>query len=85
MNTMKRARSWNLRLNLDTFNSAYARLFDPQDHAEFLNGLYRGMNSGRVPDDCSDAMASGFEIGADMRSESEAFIERSSELSLIHI
>lgn len=73
-------RTWNLRINLDTFNSAYARLFEASDHSDFLNGLYRGMNRGKVPPECSDAMAMGFEIGADMRAEAEAYIERSAEM-----
>lgn len=74
-----RARTWNLRMNLDTFNSGYAALDNEQDRAEFLTGLYKGMNGGKVKDDCSDPMSVGFAVGQEMRTEAENFRVRSVE------
>lgn len=70
------ARTWNLRFNLDVFNAAFASLDDAEERSEFLVGLSRGVNSGRVKDDCSDAMATGFAIGSDMRSEADEFTQK---------
>lgn len=75
---MARARTWKLHLNLDTFNAAYAALDGPQEQSDFLTGLSRGMNAGKVKDDCPDPMAVGFSIGYEMRQDAEAFIEASS-------
>ena len=74
---MTRARCWNLRLNLDTFNAAFAALDDPPEQAEFLVGLSRGMNGGKVKDNCSDPMSVGFAIGEEMRAEAEGFRDKS--------
>lgn len=70
---MSRARFWKLQINLDTFNAAYAALDGALEQAEFLAGLYRGMNGGKVKDDCSDPMSVGFAIGSEMRQEAEGF------------
>jgi len=70
---MTRARCWKLQINLDTFNAAYAALDGPQEQSEFLIGLSRGMNGGKVKDDCPDSMAVGFAIGGEMRQEAEGF------------
>ena len=72
-----RARCWNLRLNLDIFNAAFAALDDQADRSDFLMGLSRGMNGGKVKEDCSDPMSVGFSIGEAMRSEAEGFREQS--------
>ena len=66
-------------MNLDTFNSGYAALDTDQERAEFVSGLYKGMNGGKVKDDCSDPMSVGFAIGQEMRLEAEGFRERSVE------
>lgn len=66
-------------MNLDTFNSGYAALDNDQERAEFVSGLYKGMNGGKVKDDCSDPMSVGFAIGEEMRKEAEGFRERSVE------
>ena len=70
---MTRARFWKLQINLDTFNSGFAALDGPQEQADFLVGLSRGMNSGKVKDDCSDPMSVGFALGSEMRQEAEGF------------
>lgn len=70
---MSRARFWKLQLNLDTFNSAYAALDGAEEQASFLTGLSRGMNGGKVKEDCADSMAVGFAIGSEMREEAEGF------------
>ncbi len=64
-------------MNLDTFNSGYAALDNDQERAEFVSGLYKGMNGGKIKDDCSDPMSVGFAIGQEMRLEAEGFRERS--------
>lgn len=70
---MSRARFWKLQINLDTFNSAFAALDTDSERGEFLLGLSRGMNGGKVKDDCSDPMSVGFAIGSEMRQEAEGF------------
>lgn len=70
---MSRARCWKLQINLDTFNASFAALDTAEEKADFLTGLSRGMNGGKVKDDCSDPMSVGFAVGSDMRQEAEGF------------
>lgn len=76
---MTRARCWNLRFNLDIFNAAFASLDTDQERSDFLVGFSRGVNAGKVKDDCSDPMSVGFAIGTEMRGEAEGFRAKSVE------
>ena len=75
---MSKSRAWKLQLNLDEFNAGFAALDTEAERSEFLLGLSRGMNNGKVKDDCSDPMSVGFCLGQDMRGEAESFMEASS-------
>ena len=75
---MSRSRAWKLQLNLDDFNAGFAALDTEAERSDFLLGLSRGMNNGKVKDDCSDPMSVGFCLGRDMRGEAESFMEASS-------
>lgn len=73
---MARARFWKLHINLDTFNAAFAALDSDQERSDFVVGLSRGMNAGKVKPDCSDPMSVGYAIGDEMRKEVEGFREQ---------
>lgn len=75
---MGRARIWNLRLNLDAFNAAFATLDDDQERSQFLAGLSRGMNGGVERTDPTIGWSCGFALGSTMRNEAEGFRERKS-------
>lgn len=70
---MARSRTWNLRLNLDDFNAAFAALDDDSEKAHFLSGLSRGANGGDPKVGASSSFVSGFSIGSRMRQEAEGF------------
>jgi len=69
---MSRSRTWNLRLNLDSFNAAFAALADDPERSQFLAGLSRGMNGGMTRDGLSFPFQEGFLLGSEMRDEAEA-------------
>jgi hypothetical protein len=66
------SRTWNLRLNIDEFNAAYATLVKEGDHALFLAGLFAGINNASL-DDPTGPLGIGFLIGQGMRMEAEEF------------
>lgn len=70
---MARARTWNLRINLDEFNAAFATLCDERDRSDFLAGLSRGMNGGSEREGASPSFADGLRLGHVMRGEAEEF------------
>jgi hypothetical protein len=75
---MSLARVWNLRVNLDLFNAAFAAFPSIEDKAEFVSGYSCGMNSGSLVDGRSVAFQQGFAIGKEMRIEAEAYREMKS-------
>ena len=68
-----RDRIWNLRINLDAFNAAFAALAEDGERGQFLAGLSRGMNAGALRDGASAPFLEGFQFGLSMREEAEAF------------
>lgn len=70
---MTRSRTWNLRLNLDDFNAAFAALGDDAEKAQFLHGLSLGMNAGEPREGCPEPTREGFDLGRSMRSEAEVY------------
>ena len=72
-------RAWNLRLNLDDFNSGYARQDTDKELADFLRGFFKGVNGASLRGDASDSMASGFGLGEEMRLEADNYMAQSVE------
>ena len=72
---MARSRTWNLRLNVDEFNVAYAALDSPQERADWLTGFYKALNRATLSGG-SQAMSAGFEFAQQMVDEAEAFREK---------
>lgn len=70
---MARSRTWNLRLNLDEFNSVCSGISDDHDLAEILRGFIRGINSRLLPEQASPLHGEGFSIGKDARDDAENF------------
>jgi hypothetical protein len=68
-----RARTWNLRLNLDDFNAAFAVLADDVERGQFLGGMSIGMNSGTARPSAPDPLLEGYALGKAMRDEAEAY------------
>lgn len=76
-----KASVWNLRLNLDIFNSIFAALLTDQDKSYFVMGLSCGMNGGsNLPSGMSEHFAEGWQIGKDMREEAVEYRERKKEI-----
>jgi hypothetical protein len=76
---MARQRTWNLRLNVDEFNNAFAKLNGAGEESDFLRGLWKALNSGILPGGASDPSAAGFDFGVLMMDEAEAFRERAAQ------
>jgi hypothetical protein len=70
---MPRSRTWNLRLNLDEFNAAFAALGDDVERSQFLAGISRGMNGGATREGASTSFSEGFGLGQGMRLEAEEY------------
>lgn len=73
---MAKTRIWKLQLNLEVFNLAVASLGSEAEHADFLKGMWRGVNNWTLPDDAVDSFADGYEFGLSMRGEAEAYREQ---------
>lgn len=77
---MARARTWKLQLNLDDFNSAWASLANsPEERASFIEGMWRGMNAGRIGPAEDFAFQEGHAFGLSMREEAEEYRKQSAE------
>ena len=74
----KSDRVWNLRLNLDEFNSLIASVFTDGDRALLLQGLSLGCNGGPLPDGVPPAFMRGWMFGNSSRDEAEEFKARQS-------
>jgi hypothetical protein len=69
---MSQARIWNLRFNLDIFNSIAPWLANDDERAQCFSGLSLGVNRGRTREGATPAFALGFDFGTAMREEAEA-------------
>ena len=76
---MTASRTWNLRLNLDEFNSLVASLYTDADRALVLQGMSLGLNGGDLPDGAPPSFLRGWEMGHGMRTEAERFRDVQSE------
>lgn len=76
---MPRSRTWNLRLNVDDFNSAYASLVEDKDRSQFLTGFFGGVN-GAAMGGRGGPLGLGFDLGQSMKEEAESYRERKSEV-----
>ena len=74
----KSDRVWNLRLNLDEFNSLIASVFTDGDRALLLQGFSLGCNGGPLPDGVPPAFMRGWMFGNSSRDEAEEFKARQS-------
>ena len=76
-----KASVWNLRLNLDIFNSTLASLLSDQDKSHFVMGLSCGMNGGsNVPNGMPAPFSAGWQIGKDMREEAVEYRKQKKEV-----
>ncbi len=71
-------RIWNLRINLDEFNSVLGGVFTDQDRALVLLGLGLGFNGGMCSNSVPSSFRSGWEVGYEARKEAESFQQKKS-------
>ncbi len=62
-------------MNIDQFNAVWATLDGRDDHSDFSNGLWRGVNNGKILEGASPAFLAGYGMGKGMRDEAERFRE----------
>lgn len=72
-------RVWNLRLNLDEFNSLAASLYADQDRALAMQGMGLGANGGSLPSGAPDSFRRGWDLGRKMHSEALEFQAQQAE------
>ena len=72
------SRIWNLRLNVDEFNSVYGSAYTDAERSLVLTGLFAGINSGTPPEQCSRFVLDAFTIARAWREEAEQHLERKS-------
>ena len=76
------ARIWNIRLNLDDFNSALAGLDSDTERLAFLSGFNAGLN-GRLKKDVGGPWESGWEVGNTSHVEAIKFSEQQRAKALL--
>ena len=76
------ARIWNLRLNLDEFNSSLAGLDSDAERLAFLSGFNAGLN-GRFKKDIAGPWESGWKVGNTSHVEAIKFSEKQRAKALL--
>jgi hypothetical protein len=70
---MSRARTWNLRLNIDEFNALFLSCVSDTNKLSFMHGFSCGINNGVLAQNMDGMFIEGFTLGKRMRDEAEEY------------